>query len=314
MHGCSGQNGQHSGNLAMRFKHGVLLTLVIVIGAFAAYYLKSPVEKPHGKNIVVTFTILEDFAKQLLKNVPEVQIRALIDCNQDPHSFHPHPKIFILLKQADIMVVNGLDFEPWFTACRSHVSGRVVVASEGIIPLRQIENPSLFDPHAWLDVANTIIYVRNMRNALKEVYPQFAENIECNYQRFTKELDQLHSWILLQFSRLKDRTVITTHDAFWYYGKAYGIQFISPQSISTEEEISAKKMAQIIRIIKRRKVKALFLENLSNSAAIKQLAEETQTKIGGTLYADSLSELVGPCPAYIRMMQHNTKNIQKALT
>ena len=297
----------------MRFKNSLLLILFVVTGIFAAYYLKSPAEKQNEKNIVVTFTILEDFAKQLLKDVPEVRIHTLINCNQDPHSFHPHPKIFVLLKQADMMIINGLDFEPWFTACRSYVSGRVVVASDGIIPLRQIEDPSLFDPHAWLDVKNTIIYVRNMRHALKEVYPQFAKIIERNYQRFTKELEQLHAWIPEQFARLKDRTIITTHDAFWYYGKAYGIQFISPQSISTEEEISAKKMAQIIRIIKQRKVKALFLENLSNSAAIKQLAEETQTKIGGTLYADSLSEPQGPCPNYIVLMEHNTKSIQKAL-
>lgn len=297
----------------MRFKNRVLLALAIIMGVFTAYYLKPLAEKPHGKNIVVTFTILEDFAKQLLKDVPEVRIHTLVDCNQDPHSFHPHPKIFILLKQADVMVINGLDFEPWFTACRTQVLGRLVIASDGIVPLRQIDDPSLFDPHAWLDVANAIVYVGNMRRTFKEVYPQFAETIERNYQHFIKELKQLHAWIPQQFKNLKDRTIITTHDAFWYYGKAYGIQFISPQDISTEEEISAKKMAQIIRIIKQRKVKALFLENLSNSAAIKQLAEETHTKIGGILYADSLSDSKGPCPTYVSMMQRNTNSIQRAL-
>lgn len=297
----------------MRFKNSLLVTLIIVIGIAAANYFKSSKQKPYERNVVVVFSILEDFAKQLLKDIPEVRVHTLIDCNQDPHSFHPHPKICVLLKQADIMVINGLDFEPWFTACRQHVLGRLVIASDGIVPLRQIHNPALFDPHAWLDVGNAIIYVRNMRNAFKEVYPQFAEVIERNYQRFIKDLEQLNTWIPQQFANLKDRTIITTHDAFWYYGKAYGVQFVSPQGISTEEEISAGKMAQIIRIIKRRNVKALFFENLSSSAAIKQLAEETNTKIGGTLYADSLSGPHGSCPTYIELMQHNTKSIRKAL-
>lgn len=298
----------------MRLKNSILLTLIVIISIVTTYSFKPTEQKKHEHNVVVVFTILEDFAKQLLKDIPEIRIHTLIDCNQDPHSFHPHPKIFILLKQADLMVINGLDFEHWFAHCRQQVSGRIVVASEGIIPLRQIHNPSLFDPHAWHDVANAIIYVRNMRSAFKEVYPQFATIIERNYQRFMKELEELNTWIAEQFKHLKDRTIITTHDAFWYYGKSYGVQFISPQGISTEEEISASKMAQIIRIIKERKVKALFLENLSSSAAIKQLAEETNTQIGGTLYADSLSGPQGPCPTYVSMIQHNTKNIQRALT
>jgi zinc/manganese transport system substrate-binding protein len=298
----------------MTFKNSILLTIFVIIAVTFSYYLKPTKQKPHELNVVVVFSILEDFAKQLLTDIPEVRIHTLIDCNQDPHSFHPHPKICMLLKQADIMVINGLDFEPWFPSYRQQVLGQLVVASDGIVPLRQIHNPELFDPHAWLDVGNTIIYVRNMRNTFKKVYPQFSGKIERNYQRFMKELKQLHLWIPQQFTDLKDRTIITTHDAFWYYGKAYGVQFVSPQGISTEEEISAAKMAQIIRIIKHRNVKALFLENLSSSAAIKQLAEETNTKIGGTLYADSLSNTKGPCPTYVEMMRHNTKNILKALT
>ena len=298
----------------MKFKNSILLVFMTFIAILIIYSLKPSEHKHHERNVVVVFTILEDFAKQLLKDVPEVRIHTLINCNQDPHSFHPHPKICVLLKQADVMVINGLDFEHWFTACREQVSGRLVIATDGVIPLRQVNNPSLFDPHAWHDVNNAMIYVRNMRDAFKKVYPQFSETIERNYQHFMKELEELNAWVPKQFISLKDRTIITTHDAFWYYGKSYGVQFISPQGISTEEEISASKMAQIVRIIKRRKVKALFLENLSNSAAIRQLAQETNTKIGGTLYADSLSEPAGPCPTYISMIQHNTKNILKALS
>lgn len=298
----------------MRLKNIILLAIFIVISIAAAYYLKPSEQKQRKRNVVVSFTVLEDFAKQLLKDIPEVRIHTLVDCNQDPHSFHPHPKIYVLLKQADVTVINGLDFEHWFVNCRQQILGRLVVASDGIVPLRQIHNPSLFDPHAWHDVSNAMIYVRNMRNAFKEVYPQFSEIIERNYQRFTKELEQLNTWIPEQFTHLKNRTIITTHDAFWYYGKAYDIQLISPQGISTEEEISATKMAKIIQIIRQRNVKALFFENLSNKAAIEQLKEETHTKIGGILYADSLSDLKGLCPTYIDMIKHNTKSIQTALS
>ena len=269
---------------------------------------------PKQKNVVVVFTILEDFAKQLLQGVPEVKIHTLIDCNQDPHSFHPHPKIFVLFKNADVTVINGLDFEHWFKACKEHVKGELVVASKGVIPLRRVNNPDLFDPHAWHDVKNAMVYVTNMRIGFKKVYSQFAEIIEKNYQSLIKELMILNQWVLDQFKDLKNRTAITTHDAFWYYGKTYGIQFVSPQGISTEEEISAVRMANLVRVIKERGVRALFLENLSNSAAVKQLAQETNTRIGGVLYADSLSEPDGPCPTYIDMIHHNTDVIKKALS
>jgi len=298
----------------MRFKNIIFTVLLIFISLALAYYLKPSEHKQQQRNIVVVFTVLEDFAKQLLKNVPDVKIHTLITYNQNPHSFHPHPKICVLLKKADAVVINGLDFEHWFNACREQISGKLVVASDNVVPLRQVNNPSLFDPHAWHDVKNAIVYVRNMRNSFKEVYPQFSEIIEYNYQDFIKELEDLDTWISQQFANLKDRTIITTHDAFWYYGKSYGIQFISPQGINTEEEIFAAKMVQIIKIIKERQVKALFLENLSNSAAIKQLAQETDTKIGGTLYADSLSEPTGSCPTYVSMIRHNTLTIKTALS
>ena len=102
-------------------------------------------------------------------------------------------------------------------------------------------------------------------------------------------------------------------DAFWYFGKAYGIQFLAPIGISTEAEASAQKVAELINLIKEKNIKAVFVENLASPRLLQQIAEETGVILQGTLYADSLSAVTGPAVTYEAMMRHNVTTISKAL-
>ena len=110
------------------------------------------------------------------------------------------------------------------------------------------------------------------------------------------------------------RAVITSHDFFAYFGGAYGISFTAPQGVSTESEASAKDVAAIIRQVKRRKITAVFMENVTDPRLLKQIANETGAKIGGTLYSDALTEANGGAPTYIDLIRHNLKQLADALT
>ena len=109
------------------------------------------------------------------------------------------------------------------------------------------------------------------------------------------------------------RKIITTHDAFGYFGQAYKIDFIAPQGVSTEAEVSAKDIAAIITQIKKQKIPAVFLENITDPRLLEQIAKETGAKIGGTLYSDALTDEKGPAPTYIDMMRHNIRTLSAAL-
>ena len=107
--------------------------------------------------------------------------------------------------------------------------------------------------------------------------------------------------------------MITSHDAFAYYGKAYGVAFLAAEGLSTDSEPSAKSLAELIRQIRREGIKALFLENISDPRLVEQLARDTGTIPGPPLYSDALSRPNGPAPTYIRMIEYNTAALKQGM-
>jgi zinc/manganese transport system substrate-binding protein len=110
-----------------------------------------------------------------------------------------------------------------------------------------------------------------------------------------------------------ERKVITSHDAFGYYAKAYGVTFLAPQGISTESEASAKGVAKLVRQIKKEKVKALFVETITDPRLIEQIARDSGVKVAGEVYSDSLSKAGGPADTYVKMVRHNTTALTAAI-
>jgi zinc/manganese transport system substrate-binding protein len=139
---------------------------------------------------------------------------------------------------------------------------------------------------------------------------------EATASAYLAKLDTLESEIKATIAAIPAarRKIITTHDAFGYFGTAYGLQFIAPQGVSTEAEVSARDVAKIIRQVKAQKIPAVFMENVTDPRLMQRIAEETGAKIGGKLYSDALSEPSGPAPTYIDMMKNNLKEFSAALT
>lgn len=270
---------------------------------------------------VATFSILAD----LVKNVggDKVEVVTLVPTNGDAHVYAPTPADAKKLADASIVFTNGLGFEGWIARLvkSSATKATVVVATKGIKPLKAAgghghgHSHDDGDPHAWQSVANAKVYVANIRDALQAKDPGNKSVYEANAASYLDKLDQLDKEVRDAIARIpaERRRIITTHDAFRYFRAAYGLEFVAPQGVSTDTEASARDVARIITQIKKQKIPAVFLENVSDPRLLKRIADETGAKLGGTLYSDALTGEKGDAPTYIDMIRHNIRTLSAAL-
>ena len=171
------------------------------------------------------------------------------------------------------------------------------------------------DPHAWQAVPNAKVYVANIRDALIAADPAGADAYRSQADAYLAKLDALDAEVRQAVAAIPadHRKVISTHDAFGYFAAAYGIAFVAPQGVSTESEASARDIASIIGQIRKDKIPAVFLENVTDPRLMQRISAETGARIGGTLYSDSLTAENGDAPTYIDMVRHNIKALTGAL-
>jgi zinc/manganese transport system substrate-binding protein len=270
--------------------------------------------------VVATFSILADLARSVGGDA--VDVVSLVGANGDAHAYSPSPFDAKRLADAGLVLVNGLGFEGWIERLvkASGTKATVVTLSNGVTPRQMTDghehDHGNIDPHAWQSVANTKVYVANIRDALTKTDPARAASYEANASAYLARLDVLDREIRETIAAIPAarRKIITTHDAFGYFGAAYGMQFIAPQGVSTEAEVSARDVAKIIRQIKAQKIPAVFMENVTDPRLMKRIADEAGARIGGKLYSDALSEPTGPAATYLDMMRNNLKEFRAALT
>ena len=156
-----------------------------------------------------------------------------------------------------------------------------------------------------------VLYVRNIVAGLARVDPTGIDLYQANAEAYVKELQTLDAWAKAQFAAIPvaKRKVITSHDAFGYFGAHYQITFLSPQGISTEAEAGARQVAQLIQRIQREKIRAVFVENMGDSKLLAQLSRDTGVTLGAALYADALSTADKPGASYLLMMRHNVTQL-----
>ena len=173
-----------------------------------------------------------------------------------------------------------------------------------------------FDPHAWQSLRDAVAYIDNITAALAQADPANATAFYQNRAAYDAEIMALDAEIreLMAALPADRRIVVTSHDAFQYFGRDYGLTFIAPQGLSTESEASAKDVARLIRQIRERGIRAVFVENIADSRLLERIAEETGATIGGTLYPGALSGADGPAPTYLDMMRHNAMTLAQALS
>jgi len=281
---------------------------------------------------VASFSILGD----LVKNVggEAVAVTTLIDPGVDAHTYDPAPADLVVLAEANVIFENGLGFEPWLDGFfeSTQPPGTRVVVTEGITP-REVgqdadeheeeedagDGHGQFDPHVWHDVANVIILVGNIRDALVATDPVRAELYEANAAAYIAELEALDASIREQVGTLppERRKLVTSHDTFGYFADAYGFEVIGTAlgSISTEAgDPSARDIATLITQIEEAGVPAIFAENVANPDLMESIAAEAGVVLAPPLYTDALGPQGSPGETYVGMMQSNVTTIVDALS
>jgi zinc/manganese transport system substrate-binding protein len=293
--------------------------ILALAGSLLAVLATSPAVAQDKLKVLATFSIVGDFVRNV--GGDRVELTLLIGPNSDAHVYEPSPADAKKIADAKLVVANGMGFEGWIPRLvrASGTKATMVVATKGIKPRKAAahgHDHGDIDAHAWQSVANAKVYVANIRDALVVADPAGKAAYEANAAAYITKLDALEKEVKDALAKIPAdrRKIITTHEAFGYFKEAYGIDFIAPQGVSTDTEASARDVARIITQIKRQKIPAVFLENVTDPRLIKRIADETGARIGGTLYTDALTDDKGPAPTYIEMMRHNIKALNTALT
>ncbi len=323
----------------------IAFSLVVPMAAHAAEPTK----------VVATFSVIGDMAQRL--GGDHITLTTLVGANGDAHVYQPTPKDARAVSEADVLIVNGLEFEGWLErlAEAAAFKGGLVVATAGtdVISLeddhdgehgddhgveeeehqdeRHAESEAkdddhedeehaghdhgAFDPHAWHNLKNGVVYVDNITAALAKADPANATTFYQNRAAYVAEMEALDAEIIALVENLPAdrRTVVTPHDAFGYFSKAYGVTFLAPQGLSTEAEASAGDVARLITQIREEGISAVFMENVADGRLLEQVVAETGANIGGTLYSDALSGADEPASTYLDMMRHNATTVALAL-
>ncbi|WP_407925548.1 metal ABC transporter substrate-binding protein [Geminicoccus flavidas] len=314
-------------------------TTLLLLGSLALAGLPATGQSADAPlKVVASFSILGDMVRQI--GGEHVELSTLVGPDGDAHVFEPTPADAEKMASAQVLVVNGLDFESWLPRLieASGFAGTTVVASEGVQPRRlddegghaeHGEEPDEHehaeadghhhhghqDPHAWQSLANGVIYARNIGRALALADPDHAADYERATEAYAGRLQALDAEVKAQIAAVpaERRRVVTSHDAFGYFGDAYGITFVAPMGRSTEAEASAFDVARIIDQIRQENISAVFVENISNTRMIEQIAQETGAVVGGALYSDALSGPDGDAPTYEKMFAWNALQLSRAM-
>jgi zinc/manganese transport system substrate-binding protein len=284
----------------------------LILLALVASATLSPAHAQDRLNVVASFSILGDFVRNV--GGERVSVTTLVGPDGDVHVYTPAPADAKKIADAKLLVINGFGLEGWLPRLlqASGSKASIVTATQGIAPLKLGSDA---DPHAWQSVANAKIYVANIRDALIAADPGDAEIFKTNAEKYLTQLDALDREVRGAIAQIPQgrRKVISTHDAFGYFAAGYGIEFIAPLGVSTESEVSARDIAEIITQVKKSRIPAVFLENISDDRLMRRISAETGARVGGTLYSDALTDEKGVAPTYINMVRHNIKALTSAL-
>jgi zinc/manganese transport system substrate-binding protein len=312
--------------------HAALALSVITLTGFATL---PAFAKP--LRVVASFSIIGDFAKNV--GGDRVEITTLVGPDGDAHVYEPKPADAVAMAKADVVLVNGLNFEGFLQRLvdASATGAAVVELTKGIEPIEfkpefaeeaqeesheghahdehEGHDHGPLDPHAFQSVPNAKVYVKNIADAFCAADAQGCADYRANADAYSRKLDALDGEIRAAIASIPQakRVVITSHDAFGYFEHEYGLTFLAPQGVSTEAEPSAADVATLVKQARQDKAAALFVENITNPKLVERIAAEAGIKVGGTLYSDSLSPSGGPAATYIDMMRSNTAEIKGAI-
>lgn len=298
-------------------KKFLILNLILILALSLSSCRRSvPFKYVEGKvNVVATTTMIGDLLNEIGKE--HVSVTTVMNVGVDPHSFIPRPSVTRAISKADLVVTNGLNLEAKLGKVL-HVLDDKLLELGSFVPEESLikdENGEI-DPHFWFDVNLWTIAAEALTNRLILMDEENELDYLNNFNKYKEKLILLDEYIKEEVLPIEEekRVLITAHDAFSYFGKAYGFNVLSIQGISTESEASAKDIKDLANLIVDNNVKAIYLESSIPETTIKSLIDAVKVMghnviIGGTLYSDSLGEEGSGAENYLDMVRHNIDTI-----
>lgn len=285
---------------------------------------ESPGERSTEKiRVVCTTTMIADLARELAGE--DAEVIGIMKVGEDPHVYEVRPRDAQQIASAELILLNGLHLESTLLrTIENNARGKVVALAEDprIQPLtgqRKVNGVATApDPHCWFNVRHFQVYAERARDALCQADPRHAENYRRRALGYLRQLAELDAFVRQQIAEVpRDRRVIvTSHDAFAYYGEAYGIDVYAVIGINTEQQPKPQDVVRLEQLVRDRGVKALFIETSVSKTLndlVQRIAGNTGAKVGGALYSDSLGAAGSGADTYVGMVQKNTRTIVEAL-
>jgi manganese/zinc/iron transport system substrate-binding protein len=287
--------------------------------------LAQPMPVTSGRlRVTATTTMVTDLVKQV--GGDRVEVQGLMGAGVDPHLYKASAGDVTKLQGADVIFYSGLMLEGKMEEVfeKMSKSGKRVFAVTEAIPKDKLQHPPGFgghpDPHVWFEVPLWAQCVDTVVKGLSEARPGDKEYFTQRGDAAKKAMADLHQWALKRAEELpkEKRILVTSHDAFSYFGRAYGFQVVALQGISTVTEAGGADMAKLVDFIKQHQLKAIFIESSVPPTTIKRISEDAGVKIGGELFSDAMGtpgqmEHGYDLGTYEGMIKHNLDTIVNAL-
>lgn len=275
--------------------------------------------------VVATFSVIAD----LLENIggDRLDLGTIVKPGEDSELYQPTAADVATVAKARAVFLNDLneEFEPWLEPLLKQAlfKGEKVVVSRNVRtltaedehPVSGRQLPTAIDQHAWLDPRNGIIYVRNIAAALARLDPAGAAEYRTRAAAYTEKIRAVDAWAHAEMAGVPaaKRRALASHDSLQYIANAYGITLLSVNGWTNKSEPSAAELVRLAQQIRSERVKALFLDSITDPRAMQRIAGETGAAIGGTLYGDSLSQKGGEADSYLAMLRHDVLTLKAGM-
>lgn len=296
----------------------------LLLAAIALFFSCGETETKRTKPYIVTTTgMIADAVKNITDTLFEVE--ALMGPGVDPHLYKTKQSDTKKLMDADVVFYNGVHLEGRMSETLEELAKtkKVFAIAHGIPETKLIKSANFagaHDPHVWFDIKIWIGAVTYMKHELQKLYPQHAQLFQKNADAYIAKLKSIDEWVESEIASIpeKTRVMITAHDAFGYFGRAYHIKVRGLQGISTASDYGVNDRISLVNFICDQKIKAVFVESSVSPKSINAIIEDCAAKghvvkKGGELFSDAMGAAETPEGTYIGMIQHNVNTIVKGL-
>ena len=303
----------------MRRLLAVLLTLLTVAacGGSPNSAATAPIK---AYQVITTTSIFADLAKMALGDAAHIE--SIIPAGADVHTFEPSPSDVEKIQSADLIIANGLGLDSWIQSlidaagkgeADTLLLGEGLDQESGWVYLSNAETPGTFDPHIWLDPKGAVLYVQRIADHVSRNAPDLAQRIAATSADGITKISAIDADLAVDFAAIDpdQRKIVTMHDAFGYFARAYGIEIVGVAVASPGQDPSAQEIRALIDAIRAAGVTALFSEVQLPSKVLDQIAAETGATVLQDLYSDALG--ASPADSYLGVMRTNADAILGAL-